>query len=333
MYAFFIGVDVSKETLDWVVLTEQGQVCHTFQSTNNSQGIQQALESLQNQAIALHTALFCAEHTGMYSYPLTGLQQQGYALWLESGKQIKRSSGIQRGKNDKTDAKRIAEYARRHQDQARLWQPPSATQQQLAQLYSLRDRLLKSRNLLWVPLKEQQNYSAPSDFEQLQRLTQPGIDALNTQIQAVETQINTLLNNDPHLKELVAILDSVPGVGTVVATEIVLQTNAFTRFTNPKQFACHAGVAPFEFTSGKSVKAKTKVSNHANKQLKTLLHLAAMSAIQGKNVLAQYYQRLVQNGKNKMAAINAVRNKIIRICFALVRKNQFFDPKINFELV
>ncbi|MBK7870814.1 MAG: transposase [Saprospiraceae bacterium] len=91
MYAFFIGVDVSKETLDWVILTEQGHVCHTLQSTNNSQGIQQALESMQNQAIALNTALFCAEHTGMYSYPLTRLQQQGYALWLESGKQIKRS--------------------------------------------------------------------------------------------------------------------------------------------------------------------------------------------------------------------------------------------------
>lgn len=332
MYQFFIGVDVSKATLDWVVVKEQGQECLHLQTSNDPCGIQQALSALQEQSIDCSAALFCAEYTGMYTYHVTSLQQQGYALWLESGKQIKRSAGIQRGKNDKTDAKRIAEYARRHQDQARLWQPCSTAGQQLTQLYALRDRLLKSYNLLAVPLHEQQAYISSQDFETLQRLTQPGIDALQAQIKAVEQQINTVLAQDAQLQELLAILDSVPGIGQVVATEILLQTNVFTRFTDPKKFACHAGVAPFEFASGKSVKGKTRVSAHANKHLKTRLHLAAVAAIRGKNVFALYYRRLIENGKNKMAAINAVRNKIIHVCFALVRKKQFFDPNFNLTL-
>jgi hypothetical protein len=61
-------------------------------------------------------------------------------------------------------------------------------------------------------------------------------------------------------------------------------------------------------SSGSSIRGKTRVDHHARKSLKTLLHLAAMSALQVKGELQDYYQRKVNEGKNKMLVINALRN-------------------------
>jgi transposase len=57
------------------------------------------------------------------------------------------------------------------------------------------------------------------------------------------------------------------------------KTEGFTAFTDPREMACYAGVVPFDHQSGTSVKYKSKVSIYADKELKSILHLAAMSAI------------------------------------------------------
>ena len=82
----------------------------------------------------------------------------------------------------------------------------------------------------------------------------------------------------------------------------------FNAINDPKKLACHAGVAPFEHSSGSSVRGKTRVNHHARKSLKTLLHMAAMSALQVPGELQEYYQRKVAQGKNKILVINALRN-------------------------
>lgn len=91
-----------------------------------------------------------------------------------------------------------------------------------------------------------------------------------------------LIENDQHLKELFTLMTSIPGVGSATATEVILATDEFKAITAPKKLACHAGVAPFEHRSGTSVRGKTRVSQHARKRLKSLFHLAAMSAIRSK---------------------------------------------------
>ncbi|SFE44289.1 transposase, partial [Spirosoma endophyticum] len=93
----------------------------------------------------------------------------------------------------------------------------------------------------------------------------------------------------------------------------------------PKKLACHAGVAPFEHSSGSSVRGKTRVNHHARKSLKTLLHMAAMSALQVKGELQDYYQRKVADGKNKMLVINALRNKLIHRVYAVVKRGKKYD--------
>lgn len=134
-----------------------------------------------------------------------------------------------------------------------------------------------------------------------------------------------LIENDQHLKELFTLMTSIPGVGSATATEVILATNEFKAITDPKKLACHAGVAPFEHRSGTSVRGKTRVSQHARKRLKSLFHLAAISSIRTKGELRDYYQRKVNEGKNKMLVLNAVRNKIIHRIYAVVRRGEKYD--------
>ena len=87
--------------------------------------------------------------------------------------------------------------------------------------------------------------------------------ALKEEQKAVELQITQLIETDARLKELFDLMVSVPGIGPVIATELLIATNEMQTISDPKNLACHAGVAPFEYRSGSSIRGKTKVSHQA----------------------------------------------------------------------
>lgn len=104
----------------------------------------------------------------------------------------------------------------------------------------------------------------------------------------------------------------------VTAIAFLIYTQDFTAFDNGRQFACYAGVAPFEYTSGSSIRGRTKVSPLANRKMKALLSNCANAAVQHDPELKAYYQRKVKQGKAKMSVLNAVRAKLINRVFATV---------------
>jgi transposase len=118
-------------------------------------------------------------------------------------------------------------------------------------------------------------------------------------LKSANDQIDKLIQSDDRLKELFEWMTSVPGIGTTTATEVLVATNEFQTINEPKKLACHAGVAPFEYRSGSSVRGKTSVSQHARKRLKSLFHLGAMSAIQMKGELQIYYRRKLAKARTK----------------------------------
>ena len=254
------------------------------------------------------------EHTGIYNAHLLDFLHKlhfpicGAARRLESSLQIKKAGGLQRGKTDSIDAQRIAEYAFRFRDQLRLWEPPRQVVQKLAMLSAARQRLISVYNQLAGPLAEQQGFIDPALQKQLTKSCQASLIALEKDRKAIEKAIDVLIKADPRLSQLFDLVTSVPGIGTATATEIVIATNEMKAITDPKKMACHAGVAPFNYQSGSSVRGRPGVSQHARKRLKSLLHLGAMSAIRAKGELQDYYQRKVKEGKNKMLVLNAVRN-------------------------
>lgn len=130
-----------------------------------------------------------------------------------------------------------------------------------------------------------------------------------------------MAKKDVEIQRMLKLIVSVPGIGPVTGLKLICYTNEFTACSNGKQLACYVGVAPFEHTSGSSVRHKSRVSPIANKRLKAVLHMGAMSAIRLKNgELGRYYQRKVAEGKNKMLALNAIKNKIILRVMAVMKR-------------
>ena len=116
-----------------------------------------------------------------------------------------------------------------------------------------------------------------------------------------------------------SLVTSVRGVGKILGWYLIAFTDNFTSFPDARSFACFAGTAPFANSSG-LIRGRSKVHPYANKQIKSLLNMAAMSAIQIKGEYREYYNKRLVIGKNKMSTVNIIRNKILFRAFAVVKR-------------
>ncbi len=151
------------------------------------------------------------------------------------------------------------------------------------------------------------------------------------ELKQIEKEILALIKSDERLNELHSYITSVDAVGVITSANVLVTTNEFLDITEAKKFSCYGGVVPFKDGSGKVVK-KEKVSHKANKKIKKLLHLVAMSAVRIKGEIKEYYERKIKEGKNKMSVINAIRNKIILRIFACVNNKRNYEKKYVYSL-
>jgi transposase len=325
-FDFFIGIDVSKNELDFAV--QQGN-CFLFhrEIANEPVAINAFIKELcKLPGFKLNSALFCMEHTGIYNnHALVCLYKKKAHICLEAATQIKSTLGNIRGKNDKIDAMRIANYAYKERDVIRLWQPKRGVVQQLAHLAAVRLRLINVKKQLKTPLKEYNGFCSAKTARQGLQVCGHSLKAIDQDIDRADKAIEGLIKADAELNRLFRLVTSVSGIGKVTAVQVIVATNEFKDINNPKKFACYSGVAPFTNESGKVIK-KARVSHMANKKVKTLLHLSAIVAIQYNHDLKLFYERKVlQEKKNKMSVINAVRNKLILRIFACVNQNRPYE--------
>lgn len=132
--------------------------------------------------------------------------------------------------------------------------------------------------------------------------------------------MKAIIDNNIELKKTYELVTSVKGIGTQTALTIIVFTDCFNKFDNWRKFASYCGIAPFPYQSGSSIKGKTKVSHLANKKLKAIINMCAISAIQHSPEMKIYYQKRVLEGKSKMSTINIIRNKLIARVFAVVKR-------------
>jgi transposase len=331
-YTNFLGIDISKKTFDLALITEDsGERIITAKFPNDHKGIVALEQFIRKHDLVKEEILFCIEHTGLYSRVLTTyLVENQYAVWLEMPVQILRSLGVQRGKNDQLDAKRIATYALRFRENARLWQPPREQVQKIHDLLALRDRLVASRKSILTPIEELEATGLSEVAASLKKHCRRSIESLDKEIEQIEKELDEIINKDTNLKSKYNLAKSVPGIGKITALSLLYYTNEFSLFHSAKKLACYCGVAPFAHESGTSVRGKSRVSNFANKALKKLLHMASMSAINSNPELRAYYERKVAEGKNKMLVLNAIRNKILQRLIAVIKRGTPFQTDYQF---
>lgn len=331
---YFIGIDVSKLTLDVHLLNVDGKTLAYQCIKNEASAINKLLQEFEkSHQLIIAQTVFCMEYTGIYNAVL--LQVLGKCnthIWMESGLQIKRSMGITRGKNDKVDSLRIAQYGWRNRDKMKLWKAPRAVITKLSDMEAHRSLLVEQRKALKTAYKEKKSFRSSQSMQAISKASQKLIKEYDKQIENLEKAMLELIRNDENLSRLYDIILSVDGVGFVSAVNIIIKTNEFLSIDDPNKFACFSGVAPFSYDSGTSVKGRMRVSHMADKKLKSLLHLCALNAMRMKGELNDYAQRKIEEGKNKMLVLNNIRNKIIHRIFACVRNNRKYEKNYDYSL-
>jgi transposase len=325
-FTTFVGIDISKKTFDAAIYTGHTSLVIMHRSFDQSPtGYGLFLAWLQEQSVDLSNTLICMEHTGLYITSLVHfLNELALSIWIEMPLRIKKSMGLQRGGNDKVAAIGIAQYAYRYQDSVKLYNATDVVLEQLRHLVAQRNRLLKCITQLSVPLQELQECDSTIEVKPLLKNQDPAIKGLAKSLAKVEADINKHIKMNSAIKNKIDKVSSIKGIGLQTALNLYVYTKGFTACSNGKQLACYCGVAPFTKSSGTSVRYKTRVSPFANKELKTLLYMCAMSAIQWNDELKQYYERKILEGKNKMSVINAVKNKLVQRVYAVVRDDRKF---------
>jgi transposase len=327
-YKLFIGIDQSKLTFDACII-EAGKVNEDFHEKfeNSSAGFKKFISWIKElfPGMKLSEVLFCAENTGWYGLKLnTYLCNLHLNLWVENALQIKLSAGLKRGKSDKADSKHIAHYCYLHRDKVRLYALPDKTLMALKQLLTFREQLVGQQTALAVSSKELSDTEADvtdlivKQSNVLRKLIQK-------KIEMVDLRMAELVESNKNLKTKYELALSVHGVGKQTALFILVFTNGFTLFDNWKKFACYCGVAPFEYSSGTSIRGRTRVSSLGNKKIKSLLTMCALNTIKKENEFKIYYDRRIASGKSAMSTLNVIRNKIISRVFAAVNRGTPYE--------
>ncbi len=300
----YVGLDVAKLSLQ---LHLAG---HFHALANDAKGHAQLLKHLR----AHPNAQVVCEATGGYEQPLVrALQAAGIPVSiLEAGRVrfFARAQGL-RAKTDPIDAAVLSQYGQTFQP-APL-PPISSQQQQLADWSQRRRQLVR---LLVMEHNHAEHYTDPLARRQSRQL----IRLLEKQIAQCDQAITTLIAQDAQLAHKASRLQTIPGVGKVVAATVLAEMPELGTL-NQQTAAALAGVAPYNRDSG-TQKGLRSISGGRG-VVRCALYMAALSAVRHDRILKEFYQRLRLAGKKPMVALTACMRKLIILMNRLLKNDNF----------
>jgi transposase len=326
---FFIGIDVSKPYFDASLLAiidhfKNDPVHQRFDNT--LAGIKVFYRWLKSNKVSFdQNTLVVMENTGIYHRLLWSFcSKNNLPLHIGNAAHIKWSFGITRGKNDKIDSVRLCKYAYKEAEALKATPTLNPVLMQLKDLMTARTRLLSQINSLRTYIGELRDVSEKGTQKKLEEAHQAAIKGIALSIKSLEEEISKIIMHNKAIKGNYDLLITVPGIGHLTAIYLICCTNNFIGKISGKQLACYAGVVPFEHSSGISIKGRKKVHPMANKELKKMLHLCALTAVKNYSEFKQYYNRKKQEGKHGRSILNAIRNKIVLRAVAVVNKQEAY---------
>lgn len=327
MKTFFVGIDISKDWLDVAICDETTlEITLSWRCDNKVQEIEKMLRKCLKQTKG-NQLWFCFEHTGNYGLLLSNLLESNAICYSAvPALEIKRSIGITRGKNDQVDATRIAVYGATNKLRLKASKLPGKELLRVKYLLTHRSLLLKTCVQLQNSKKSFEIAGKMVELQDIITDLKVRIAELKIQITAIEEAIKAEIEADETLSKTFKKATSVKGVGLMIAATMIVCTNNFTAFENPRAFNCYAGLAPFSYSSGSGIQGKTKTSSLRNRTMKTLLFNGANSAVICDHELKAYFNRKIKEGKHRMVVINSVACKLVSRVFAVVKRE---EPYVN----
>jgi transposase len=310
-----LGIDVGKEFIDCELLDDKRA---TRRVQNSVRGFEQLVGWLRNRKI--FTAHACMEATGGWSDELAFyLHEHGHVVSIVNPMQIRSfgQSELSRTKTDKADAGLIARFCAAMHPPA--WEPPTPAERRLKQLVRRRRSLIEMRT------QEENRLESPGT-ENVRDSILRMIDTLNDQVDELDEQIKTTIDNDDELKGKRDLIESIKGIGPITSSTILGETPHIGKFQSSKALTAFAGLCPHVRQSGSSTSSSrtTKIGNRA---IRKALYMAAVSALKSNEVIKAFATRLRERGKRPMEVVVAVMRKLLVLVFGVLKTGRPFNPQ------
>ncbi len=332
-----IGIDFSKKTFDATIMRRDDDDFIELgysKFDNDTKGFKAfekwVRKTLRGMPEAKDKAswLFCGEHTGMCSIALCDyLASRGCFMWLESALRIHHTRGLVRGKDDKVDSRRIAEYAlRQYSSKVRAYELDSKELRQLKSLQAAHTILVADKVAKTNQLKSGTLDACPEARRQIEHQ----LDSIKKSLARIDGQIQALLKAKEEFARNAEIMGSFKGVGMLTISYLIIKTRNFKDMLDPRELGCYLGVVPHRVQSGVSIDKAPRTSHYRDAQGNSLLTNCVTSAIMHNNpIIRPYYDRLVARGVHPNKAKNNCKYKIINVLLAMIRNNVTFSMDIH----
>jgi transposase len=307
--AVYVGVDVAKSALD-VAVTDSGE---TWQFVNDDEGISQAVHYIAS----VKPAGIILEATGNLEMPLAAaLQASRLPVAVINPRQVRdfaRATGVL-AKTDRIDARILALFGMQIKPEVRLL--PDQKAREMSSLLARRRQLIEM-------LTAENNRLLQADIS-----IRPGIEIhikwLKEAISAINDDLDQQIQSSSSWLEKDNLLKSVPGVGKVVSTTLLIELPELGTL-NRRKIAALVGVAPLNRDSGTLRGKRTVWGGRA--KLRAVLYMAALVGVRRNPVMATFYERLLKAGKVKKVALVACMRKLLTILNAMMRTMTVWNPE------
>ena len=305
----YVGIDISKDS--FVVAFSSASKSKTITYQNDDKGIEKFINTLDKKQ---HHCVM--EATGNYGVNLLyHLCEQEIKVSLINPKQSNFLSKMKlsTAKTDNKDARLLVEYGEKMNPE--VYKMPSDKIILLKQKQTVLTHLIKQRTASKNQLKS---------LELLNKKDNLAIDMLKNNIDNLDKLIDNLEKDivsitEEEFEKQVQLLTSIKGIGKKVATTLVIITNGFSFFENPKQLSRYIGICPTYQQSGKSLNYNGHINRNGHSTLRGQLFIASWSAAKYNSSCKALFERLREEGKPWKLAQIAVCNKLIRQAFAVIK--------------
>lgn len=305
----YVGIDISKDS--FVVAFSSASKSKTITYQNDDKGIEKFINTLDKKQ---HHCVM--EATGNYGVNLLyHLCEQEIKVSLINPKQSNFLSKMKlsTAKTDNKDARLLVEYGEKMNPE--VYKMPSDKIILLKQKQTVLTHLIKQRTASKNQLKS---------LELLNKKDNLAIDMLKNNIDNLDKLIYNLEKDivsitEEEFEKQVQLLTSIKGIGKKVATTLVIITNGFSFFENPKQLSRYIGICPTYQQSGKSLNYNGHINRNGHSTLRGQLFIASWSAAKYNSSCKALFERLREEGKPWKLAQIAVCNKLIRQAFAVIK--------------
>jgi len=306
-----VGIDVSKAVLDVAVLPS-GQM---LQFANDANGIEALGKKLQSEA----AELVVMEATGGYETALgAALVGSGLRVAVVNPRQIRdfaKATG-RLAKSDRIDAQVIAAFGQAIEPQ--IVRLPDEDARELEAL------LVRRRQLVAMRVQEVNRLGLAQGA--MRKNIKAHIDWLEKQIDRLDIDITAGLRSSPAWRAKDELLRSFKGVGPITSSTLLVALPELGQLDR-RAIAALVGVAPFNCDSG--VMRGRRSIYGGRSQVRTLLYMAATTAIRSNPLIRAFYERLKSRGKPHKVAMVACMRKILTILNAMLRQSTPWTPEIN----